>query len=388
MKRLLLPVAVLLIASPTYGQVNLGTSTSATNPQRSGDGTTGLFSPASDSVAISSGGTEIMRVNATGIGIGTTSYSNPLSIVTGASLSPISISNTVSTNYTNIAYVGTGRSWFEGVGNASESAIGIPNKWFVYDGTLGATRMVIDTSGNVGVGTTAPLAALDVQNGVTSASGVAYGVRYQQALTASANNDALTALYINPAFTNGSYTGVTNNGLIITGGNVGIGTTSPALLNTTGSPDLSIHNNAGSSGYSELDLTSIQTASGGGLATIDFGTLGNSTSEHRGAAISSELEATSTTNVSANLRFWTTNAGSVAERMRIDHLGNLGIETTTPQATLDVNGFARLALNSSAPATCSSSDEGAIALTHLAQVCVCDTTPAWHILNTSTACSW
>jgi len=55
---------------------------------------------------------------------------------------------------------------------------------------------------------------------------------------------------------------------------------------------------------------------------------------------------------------------------------------------LDVSGYGRLALNSSAPATCSSSNEGAIALTHLAQACVCDTTPAWHILNTSTACSW
>jgi hypothetical protein len=68
--------------------------------------------------------------------------------------------------------------------------------------------------------------------------------------------------------------------------------------------------------------------------------------------------------------------------------GNVGIGTTTPQATLDVNGVARLALNSSAPATCSSSNEGTIALTHLATVCVCDTTPAWHILNSSMNCSW
>jgi hypothetical protein len=67
---------------------------------------------------------------------------------------------------------------------------------------------------------------------------------------------------------------------------------------------------------------------------------------------------------------------------------NVGIGTASPQATLDVNGYARLAFNSSAPVTCSSGNEGSIALTHLAQVCVCDTTPAWHILNTGTACSW
>jgi hypothetical protein len=79
---------------------------------------------------------------------------------------------------------------------------------------------------------------------------------------------------------------------------------------------------------------------------------------------------------------------SAVPLMTITSGGNVGIGTTSPQATLDVNGFARLALNSSAPATCSSSNEGAIALTHLAQVCICDTTPAWHILNTGTACSW
>ena len=95
---------------------------------------------------------------------------------------------------------------------------------------------VNSSNGNVGVGTTSPLAALDVQNGVTSASGVAYGVRYQQTLTASANNDALTALYINPTFSNGAYTGVANNGLIVDSGNVLIGATTPYQTPSTGSP--------------------------------------------------------------------------------------------------------------------------------------------------------
>lgn len=55
------------------GSVNLGTSASVTNPQRSGDATTGFFSPATGTVATSIAGTEMMRVNATGVGIGTTS---------------------------------------------------------------------------------------------------------------------------------------------------------------------------------------------------------------------------------------------------------------------------------------------------------------------------
>lgn len=79
MRRLLLLATLSLIASQAYGQVDLGTSTSATNPQVTGDATTGLFSPTSDAISFSNGGTEIMRVNATGVGIGTTS---PTSVAT------------------------------------------------------------------------------------------------------------------------------------------------------------------------------------------------------------------------------------------------------------------------------------------------------------------
>lgn len=62
--------------------INLGTSSSVTNPQRSGDATTGLFSPIGTSVAISVAGSEIMRVNATGVGVGTTAPAALLSVGT------------------------------------------------------------------------------------------------------------------------------------------------------------------------------------------------------------------------------------------------------------------------------------------------------------------
>jgi hypothetical protein len=51
--------------------IYLGTSASVTNPARSaGELTTGLFSPNSGEVGISSLGTEQMRVTATGLGVG------------------------------------------------------------------------------------------------------------------------------------------------------------------------------------------------------------------------------------------------------------------------------------------------------------------------------
>ncbi|MFA5148878.1 MAG: hypothetical protein WC491_07125, partial [Candidatus Omnitrophota bacterium] len=78
------------------------------------------------------------------------------------------------------------------------------------------TKMEISGAGKVGIGTgssTEPVAGLDVQNAVTAASANAYGARLQQTLTASANSDALTALYINPTFVDGGFTGVKHNGI-------------------------------------------------------------------------------------------------------------------------------------------------------------------------------
>jgi len=52
--------------------ITLGTSASVTNPSRSSDVTTGVFSPATGAVAVASGGTEQMRVTSGKVGIGTT----------------------------------------------------------------------------------------------------------------------------------------------------------------------------------------------------------------------------------------------------------------------------------------------------------------------------
>ena len=70
--------------------------------------------------------------------------------------------------------------------------------------------------------------------------------------------------------------------------------------------------------------------------------------------------------------------------------GKVGVGTTSPQATLDVAGTVRLAKNSSAPSTCSSTIDGEIALTHVYTLCVCNGGTATWVLssNGTTACSW
>ena len=67
--------------------------------------------------------------------------------------------------------------------------------------------------------------------------------------------------------------------------------------------------------------------------------------------------------------------------------GNVGIGTTSPQATLDVNGYARLTLNSSPPVACSSSNSGALALNH-AQMCACNGSSWIFADSTGAACRW
>ena len=68
--------------------------------------------------------------------------------------------------------------------------------------------------------------------------------------------------------------------------------------------------------------------------------------------------------------------------------GNVGLSTVSPRATLDVNGFVRLARFSSEPKACSGADDGAIALTSGARMCVCDDPNGWVEISDRTPCSW
>jgi hypothetical protein len=75
-------------------------------------------------------------------------------------------------------------------------------------------------------------------------------------------------------------------------------------------------------------------------------------------------------------------------RITVTSSGDIGVGTTSPKATLDVNGYAKLKLNSSAPVACAANYYGSIALSNDASMCVCSTTGNWYKMNTTNACVW
>ena len=177
-------------------------------------------------------------------------------------------------------------------------------------GNGGSERMRIDPSGNVGIGTTAPGAKLDVQGGGVTP------------IIANSTQDYLIGLYRNSAaewflkaYTNGDFA-LHENGLgdrftIKAGGNVGIGTSSPVEK---------LHVNSTNEGDSYF------YGSTGNLRGMRFSTFATA-SAHAGHKIDAS---------SGNGEIALATGGT--EAMRIASNSNIGIGTTTPLVSLDL-GF-------------------------------------------------
>jgi hypothetical protein len=119
-----------------------GTDNSASTPAVTGtDGDTGMFYPAANTVALSTGGSERMRVDSSGnVGIGT-SPSYRLHVSGSNASHIIQYNNNAGSGRSQIAFQDTATTFAPSLGSIGD-AIG------VY--TAGNERMRIDSSGNVG----------------------------------------------------------------------------------------------------------------------------------------------------------------------------------------------------------------------------------------------
>ena len=205
-------------------------------------------------------------------------------------------------------------------------------------------RMRINSEGNVGIGTTSPSALLHVsQASANTVVRIGNNTTYDQFVYFNGNNDwSLGMDYSNSnafVLSNASSIGTNDRVVVTTGGNVGIGTTSPqSRLDLSPPASQSTTSTLGYSANAQLNIRIPNSV--GDVGQIVFT---NDAAPTAGYA-SIGVVMTSSTGVGiGDIIMSTKSIGADAastERMRITSGGNVGIGTTAPSAYLDVKGLA------------------------------------------------
>ena len=196
------------------------------------------------------------------------------------------------------------------------------------DDNATSTAVTINSSQNVGIGTSAPAQILETKeldstgftgirinnpNANVGSAGIEFQVDgtyskaaiYQTRKNANGNGDLI---FVTDSATDAANWAASDEKMRITsGGNVGIGTTSPQT-------QLHVSDPAGGDVYSRFTTTSYTTGFDVGIASSGI-----------------------TQNWNRNNTPWRVATNNI-ERMRIESSGNVGIGTTSPASTLDVNG--------------------------------------------------
>ena len=309
----------------------------------------GIYSEASE-FTWSPYGSEAMRINGSGnVGIGTTSPGRTLNISSNGTLgTQVQINGTLDS---------AGIKFIPASGDNWEVQATTSNQWIVYNRTDEAYRLLIDGSGNVGIGTTAPASKLQVSGTGVGAPLVAItetstaGNQYSQLEFGAGNRRGYIWLGnentsswagaggLNIYTSNGNmdlWTSGVQRVRIDTSGNVGIGTSAPSYK-------LEVNGLAAADRYI---LNSVPTNSFQGSLTA---IAGDSTYNILAGPANGPIIRARWSGGTANryLEFGQTdNGGNYTAGVRIVE-GNVGIGTTAPGARLHVDGSVVITNNNS-----------------------------------------
>jgi hypothetical protein len=279
-------------------------------------------------------GSGAMALTSTGLGIGTSSPSNKLHVNSGASTTAALIESTGTNVFTGLK--NSGAVVYIGSDNNGSFLIQTPGSAF-------STKMLVDTTGNVGIGTSSPGYKLDVVGAINASAASPTG--FNHALRTTGVTTGRSQIYLNNtsgdlvlgiegSTAGASYAGtaaysafaattganpfyvITNSAIRATfdsSGNLGIGTTSPSTI--------------GVSGYTRLVLGT-GSASTDGLTIVPSGTGG--------------VQFTDAANVKKGYLQWDASTGALAlgtagtTKATLDASGNLIVGNTTANGKLDV----------------------------------------------------
>jgi hypothetical protein len=221
-------------------------------------------------------------------------------VVSGDTLGQIAFGGADGTNYINAAHISAQVDGTPGTNDMPGRLVFSTTA----DGASTVTeRMRITSAGNVGIGVQIP----PVKLVISKSGGCAFRIIDESTNYWELRNDS------NLIFDRGGSEKMRIN----SSGNVGIGTSSPSDKLTV----ISAGTQVGSTNFRNIARI--------GLATNDASVL-------LGYDVSAGSAILASTN-NFPLAFWTSNAGTYAEKMRIDSSGNVGIGTSSPSVLLSVS---------------------------------------------------
>jgi hypothetical protein len=291
-----------------------------------GDTNTGIYSPGADQVAISTGGTGRLFVDANGfVGIGavnTGSTGAQLSTTTTNSTARLIVESTNAAGYPGLRVANGTGNWEMQVDGANQGL-----RWL----DDGSERLRIDSSGRLGIGTSSPSYLLHVS-----------GNSAQIGLTDTAVTNATWRLLASTGGTTKLFriydsSNAADRLVINSSGLVGIGTSSPSYkLHVSGTGTVSSRTFAtdatgDASFFVQNDASVLCGPLVYGSAKPAYGALASNET----AFYSNRTTTLMADGASGVIKFAT---GGTTERARIDSAGRLGIGTSSPGTLLELAG--------------------------------------------------